>query len=44
MYKIWFKWMLGGDECFVDCPTIELARRTWDALDAAGAFMMCTKP
>ena len=29
MYKIWFKWALGGDECFADCPTVELARRTW---------------
>ncbi len=44
MYKIWFKWALGGDECFADCPTIELARRTWDALNDSGAFMMCTKP
>lgn len=42
MYKIWFKWALGGDECFADCQTIELARRTWDALNDAGAFMMCT--
>jgi hypothetical protein len=44
MHKIWFKWELGGEECFADLPSIELAQRTWDALNEAGAHMMCTRP
>lgn len=46
MYRIWWKFNGedGGVEHYAECKSVEAARRTYDALNNAGAIMLCMRP
>lgn len=45
MFRLWFKLELGGREFYVDCESIELARRVYDsAVKEAGWVPLQVRP